>query len=97
MVRKAVGNKPSILGNKLKHYYTRTDRFFEMVVDIGSNKMAQKIVKMAQGCAKSLEVDMMFVLEGVDEKTLPECIMGGVQVRHLDFKHKDGQRLCGQP
>jgi hypothetical protein len=97
VVRKAVGSKPSILGSKLKQYYTRTDRFFEMVIDIGSNKVAQKIVKVAQGCAKNLVVDMMFVLEGADEETLPERIMGGARLSNLDFRQKDGQRLCRQP
>ena len=63
-------------------------------MDIGSEKMASRIVKLAQGYAKSLVVDMMFVLEGTDESTLPERIMGGARVSNLDFKQKDGQRKC---
>lgn len=92
MVRKAVGSKPAVLGQKLKHYYTRTDRFLEMVVDIGSNKVAQRIVRCAIGCAKSLTVDMMFLLEGDSPETLPEQILGGVRLTDIDFKVKDGQR-----
>jgi hypothetical protein len=94
VVRKAVGSQPSILGNKLKQHYIRNERFFEIVVDIGSNKVAQRIVRLAQGYAKALQVDMMFLLEGTDEATLPERILGGVRVTNLDFKLKDGQRLC---
>jgi Protein ENHANCED DISEASE RESISTANCE 2, C-terminal len=94
VVRKAVGSKPSILGKKLKQHYIRTDRFLELIVDIGSDSVATRIVKLALGYAKSLTVDMMFVLEGVTDDTLPERILGGVRVKNVDFKNKDGQRVC---
>ena len=94
VVRKAVGSKPSILGKKLKQHYIRTDRFFELIVDIGSDSVATRIVKLALGYAKSLTVDMMFLLEGASESTLPEHILGGVRIKEIDFKKKDGQRVC---
>lgn len=94
VVRKAVGSKPSILGKKLRQYYIRTDRFMELIVDIGSDSVATRIVKLALGYAKSLTVDMMFVLEGTTNDTLPERILGGVRVKEVDFKNKDGQRAC---
>jgi Protein ENHANCED DISEASE RESISTANCE 2, C-terminal len=94
VVRKAVGSKPSILGKKLRQYYIRTDRFMELIVDIGSDSVATRIVKLALGYAKSLTVDMMFVLEGATDETLPERILGGVRVKEIDFKNKDGQRAC---
>ena len=96
VVRKAVGSKPSILGKKLRQYYIRTDRFMELIVDIGSDSVATRIVKLALGYAKSLTVDMMFVLEGATDDTLPERILGGVRVKEIDFKSRDGQRACGK-
>jgi hypothetical protein len=96
VVRKAVGSKPSILGKKLQQYYVRTDRFMELIVDIGSDSVATRIVKLALGYAKSLTVDMMFVLEGATNDTLPERILGGVRVKEVDFKNKDGPRACGK-
>jgi Protein ENHANCED DISEASE RESISTANCE 2, C-terminal len=93
VVRKAVGSKPSILGKKLKQYYIRTDRYMELIVDIGSDSVATRIVKLALGYAKTLTVDMMFVLEGATSDTLPERILGGVRVKEIDFKNKDGQRV----
>jgi hypothetical protein len=92
VVRKAVGSKPSILGRKLKQYYYQHERYFELVVDIGSDSVAERIVKLALGAAKSLVVDMMFVLEGNHEATLPERILGGARMQHLDLKRKDLQR-----
>ena len=92
VVRKAVGSKPSILGKKLKQYFVKSDRFFEIIIDIQSNKMAQRIVKLALGYARTLVVDMMFVLEGAGPAVLPERILGGVRLSHIEFKKKDGNR-----
>jgi hypothetical protein len=94
VVRKAVGSKPTILGTRLKQHYIRTDRYLELIVDIGSSPVAQRIVKLALGYAKTLVVDMMFVLEGKEEDTLPERVAGGFRIKNIDFKKKDGQRVC---
>jgi hypothetical protein len=94
VVRKAVGSKPSLLGNKLKIDYIRGERYLEVVVDIGSDPVAERIVKLALGYAKTMIVDMMFLLEGNDEDTLPERILAGARMENLDLKKKDLQRIC---
>lgn len=97
IVRKAVGSKPSILGRKIKQYYIRGPNYFELIVDIASDPVAQRIVKLVLGYTKSMAVDMMFLLEGAHEQTLPERIFGGVRMKNIDFKEKDGQRVVEQP
>ena len=97
VVRKAVGSKPSILGRKLKQHYVRNDRFFELILDIGSDSVADRIVRLALGYAKTLVVDMMFLLEGNEEEELPERILAGARVQNCDFKKKDIQRRCQKP
>ena len=92
LVRAAVGSKPAIIGNKVKQYYFRGDRYFEILVDIGSDSIADRIVKLALGYAKSLVTEICFVLEGTDSETLPERIFGGVTLKFIDFKAKDGDR-----
>jgi hypothetical protein len=92
IVRKAVGSKPSILGKKIKQYYIRGERFFEMIVDIASDSVAQRIVKLVLGYTKTLVVDMMFLLEGKDEVMLPERVFCGIRVKNIDFRKKDGKR-----
>jgi Protein ENHANCED DISEASE RESISTANCE 2, C-terminal len=94
VVRKAVGSKPAVLGSKVKQYYIQNDRYFEIVIDIGSDSIANNIVKLALGYCKTLTVDMMFLLEGHDDSMLPERILGGVEMVHIDFKTKDGLRVC---
>jgi hypothetical protein len=92
IVRKAVGTKPSIIGKKIKQYYIRSDRYMEMIVDISSDSIAQRIVKLALGFARTLVTDIMYVLEGNSCDTLPERIFGGVQLRGIDLHSRDGQR-----
>ena len=92
VVRKAVGSKPTILGRKLKQHYIRKPRYFELIVDIESDAIAKKVVALSVGYAKSLVVDMLFLLEADSEETLPERALGGVRIKNLDFKKRDGQR-----
>jgi hypothetical protein len=97
VVRKAVGSKPSILGKKIKQYYIRGERYLEIIVDIASDAVAQRIVKLALGCTKTMVVDMMYLLEGNEEAMLPERILGGVRMKNIDFKAKDGKRCVIPP
>ena len=97
VVRKAVGSKPSILGKKIKQYYIRGERYFEIIVDIASDTVAQRIVKLALGYTKTMVVDMMYLLEGNEEAMLPERIFGGVRMKNIDFKNKDGKRSVIPP
>lgn len=77
VVRKAVGSKPTILGRKINMYYIRGPNYFEVIVDIASDPVAQRIVKLVLGYTKTLVVDMMFLLEGAEEAVLPERVFGG--------------------
>lgn len=97
VVRKAVGTKPSILGSKVKQHYIVNDRYFEVIVDISSDMIANQIVKLALGYSKNLGVDMMFLLEGHDETMLPERILGGVKMQNIDFKNNHDAPRSVQP
>lgn len=93
IIRKAVGTKPSILGKKLKQYYVRNARYFEIIIDIASDPVAERIVKLALGGARHLVVDMMFLLEGMSAEELPERILGGARIQYLDLKTASLQRF----
>jgi hypothetical protein len=94
-VRQAVGgSKPTLLGHKLKQSYVRTDRYCEAIVDVGSEPIARRIVQLSLGYAKTLTIDLMFLLQGNDAACLPERMLGGVRMHQLDFAQHDGQRVC---
>lgn len=85
-LRKAVGTRPAILGKEMKQYYAKGNRYFEVIVDISSNEIAKRITQLCLGYIDTLVVDLMFVVEGNDELTLPERIFGGTRINKLDFQ-----------
>jgi hypothetical protein len=85
LVRKAVGSTPAIMGTKLKQTYVRDKRFMEVVLDCGSSAVATGVIRLSLGYAKTLMVDMGFLLEGNDEAYLPERIFGCARMKYPEF------------
>jgi len=85
LVRKAVGSTPAIMGSKLRQLYVRSERFLEVILDCGSSSVATGVIRLSLGYAKTLVVDMGFLIEGSDETTLPERIVGAVRIKNLIF------------
>jgi hypothetical protein len=86
MIRWAVGNKPTILGQKLTQRYFRSENYVEVDVDVASSAVASQIVSLCRGYAKYLSVEMGFVLQGEDEREeLPEKLVGTVGIVNLDI------------
>jgi len=53
-------------------------------VDVGSSKVGSGIFKIVKGYAKSIVVDMTFLLEGQTENELPEILIGGIRMDKID-------------
>jgi hypothetical protein len=85
VVKKAVGSTPAIMGTKLAQRYVQNDRFFEVILDCGSSSVATGVIRLSLGYAKTLVVDMGFLLEGDTEEYLPERIFGCVRMKHPYF------------
>jgi hypothetical protein len=88
IVRKAVGSTAAVVGKKLRQLYVRNDRFFEVVMDCGSSHIANGVIRLILGYARTLVIDMGFLFEGNDETTLPERIFGCVRLKNMDFGTK---------
>jgi len=84
LIKLAVKDTPTLLGNKLKQYYFKGDNYFELDVDVGSSSVARNVVGLAIGYSKTIVVDMGFCLQGNDENELPEVLMGGCTCIHVD-------------
>mmetsp|Transcript_41980 Transcript_41980/g.100882 ORF Transcript_41980/g.100882 Transcript_41980/m.100882 type:complete len:1103 (+) Transcript_41980:157-3465(+) len=89
LVRKAVGSTPAIMGNKLKQYYVRNERFMEVILDCGSSPVATGVIRLSLGYAKTLVVDMCFLLEGGEDEHLPERVFGAVRIKYPTFDEKN--------
>merc|ERR1719215_2453589 len=82
MVRKAVGSTPAIMGNKIKQTYIQGERFFELMIDTGSSAVAAGVIRICNGYAKMIAVDLAFLFEGHSEQTLPERVLGCVRLKN---------------
>eukprot|EP00471_Norrisiella_sphaerica_P013362 CAMPEP_0184493522 /NCGR_PEP_ID=MMETSP0113_2-20130426/26207_1 /TAXON_ID=91329 /ORGANISM="Norrisiella sphaerica, Strain BC52" /LENGTH=764 /DNA_ID=CAMNT_0026878813 /DNA_START=332 /DNA_END=2626 /DNA_ORIENTATION=+ len=85
MVKKMVGAKPALLGRKISCCYNRGEDYLEIDVDIATSYVAQKILGVVQGYCKSLIVDLGFLIEGREEKELPEVMLGAVRFHNVDL------------
>lgn len=87
VVKKTVGTTPAILGNKLTQTYCHdeTNSYLEIDVDVGSSKVGGGILSMVKGQAASLEIEISFLLEGQTEDELPERLLGGLRLIHVDM------------
>jgi len=85
LVKTGVGSRPSILGKALKQRFTRGEGYFEVDVDCNSSPSAGRIVSLVKSYARSLVVDLAFVLEAQTAEELPERALGCVRLLHVDL------------
>eukprot|EP00934_Nitzschia_sp_Nitz4_P002994 Nitzschia sp. Nitz4//scaffold46_size129759//57584//60679//NITZ4_003502-RA/size129759-processed-gene-0.224-mRNA-1//-1//CDS//3329552598//2984//frame0 len=85
MVRKAVGSTPAIMGTKLQQRYIRHSRYMEIVLNCGSSAVATGVIRLSLGYAKTLVIDMGFLLEADESDFLPERIFGCVRMKYPEF------------
>ncbi|OQR91490.1 hypothetical protein THRCLA_08973 [Thraustotheca clavata] len=85
MVRQAVGSTPAIIGTKLRQPYFKTDKYFELDVDITSSAVANRVTGLVLGYTKKLVVDMGFLIEGRQSEELPERLFGACRMTYVDM------------
>jgi len=85
IVKRGVGSTPAILGKKLAITYHRGANYFEIDIDVGVSSMAGAIVKLVTGPAKSLVIDLAFLIEAQTEEELPEEVVGAIRLQHIDL------------
>ena len=91
------GDRPCIIGNKLKVHYHRGENYMECNINIGSSMIARNVagVAMKQG-GKRLIVDQTFLIEGQEIDELPERLIGGSRVTPLILTHAGDYQRYGE-
>lgn len=86
-MKRSVGSTPAILGKKLtqKYYYDKQRNVFEVEVDVSSSTVAANILGLVKGAAKNLVIDLSFLIEAKKSEHLPEVLIGGARMSHLDL------------
>lgn len=85
VVKRACPPTPAILGKKLAQHHFRGDNYLETSVDIGSSRIAAQVTKLTLGYAKNLVVELGWVMQGETEEELPEVVIGGLKIIHVDM------------
>ena len=85
MLKKAVGNRPVILGKAMKMRYYRGDSYLEIDIDIASSSAAVNLWGLVQSVAKGLVMDLGFVLEAQEKEHLPELLLAAARVHKVDL------------
>ena len=57
----------------------------EVILNCGSSAVATGVIRLSLGYAKTLVVDMGFLLEADEEEYLPERIFGCVRMKKPEF------------
>ena len=86
VVRRAVGNRPAIVGKKLKSRYFRGQGYLEVDIDISSSSVATSILALVRDASRALTVEVAFTIEGQDAAELPERLLGGTRFTRMDFQ-----------
>jgi hypothetical protein len=85
LVQSAVGSRPAILGKALKQRFSKGEGHFEVAIDCNSSPAAGRIVSLVKSYARSLVVDLAFVIEAQTADELPERVLGCVRMLHIDL------------
>ena len=87
IVKKSIGRVPALLGKKVRMWYRFDDaaNAIEMTADVGSSKVAGKIISLIKSTCEKLVVDMTFLLQGDSGDELPESVLGGVRIAHCNM------------
>jgi hypothetical protein len=89
MLKKMIGNKPAIIGEKLPVSYHGSvdENYLEIVLDVTQGTaMANSICNACKGASDALSVDLAFVIEGRSEEALPEQILAAFRLHHISMK-----------
>ena len=81
MVKKAVGQKPAIIGKALTTtYHEAKNQYLEVDIDVNSSRIAQFMMGVVKGAAKDFVIDIGFLIESQEEDELPEMLLGTVRL-----------------
>jgi len=84
-VQAMVKNSPVLLGTKIKHRYYHGKNYFEIDCAVDESYISAGILKLCYRFSRNIVVDMCWVIQGENEKELPERVMCGVTLNQLDL------------
>jgi len=80
------GNKPALIGNKLKCKHFTGPNYIEVDIDVGSSWIASMLNNVIYNNASSLALTMGFMIEGRSQAELPERLITWSRFIHVSPK-----------
>mmetsp|Transcript_4980 Transcript_4980/g.9631 ORF Transcript_4980/g.9631 Transcript_4980/m.9631 type:complete len:1118 (-) Transcript_4980:203-3556(-) len=86
--------KTAILGRKLsQEFFTDSSRsYFEVDINIASSRVARRILKMVEGQAKKMTIDLSFCFDDPSNQLSSTCLLGGFRLLNCHVSRI--QQLC---
>ncbi|KAK8826614.1 hypothetical protein WA538_006073 [Blastocystis sp. DL] len=85
VIRKLIGNVPTIIGHKLPQFTYRGDGYCEQMIDATADKLIASSVEMGLKQAKKIVVDLALVIECKEEELLPERLLCAWRAQRPDL------------
>ena len=80
-ILKGLGETPAILGRQIEvNYFGDDHSYFEIDINVGSSKVATHMMDLVLRDAKTVTLDLAFLIEGKHERELPEVLLGSVRM-----------------
>ena len=82
--RTVPGNKPVILGKGIRIDWFRQPGCLEADINISSSASAEKMWGIVGAVARTIVVDLAFIIEAKEAHQLPERLLGAVRILKID-------------
>ena len=85
IVKKTVGKKPAIAARAVNCSWNRGGNYLEVVYDVSTSYVGNKIFSVVKGYAKKITIDLSFLNQGNSRKELPERILCAARFHQMDL------------
>ena len=85
IVKKTVGKKPAIAARAVNCSWNRGGNYLEVVYDVSTSYVGNKIFSVVKGYAKKITIDLSFLIQGNSRKELPERILCAARFHQMDL------------
>jgi len=85
IVKKTVGKKPAIAARAVDAQWNRGRNYLEVVYDVSTSYVGNKIFNVVKGYAKKITLDLAFVIQGNSRRELPERVLCAARFFSIDL------------
>eukprot|EP00943_MAST-04B_sp_MAST-4B-sp1_P002215 g2215.t1 len=85
IVKKTVGKKPAIAARAVDAQWNRGNNYLEVVYDVSTSYVGNKIFSVVKGYAKKITLDLAFVIQGNTRRELPERVLCATRFFSIDL------------